>query len=132
MKVVINAEHGGFGLSDEAIERYVELSNFNLYRHFDTEWKTISYYTVPYDEYEKVHKQDKRTGNYYASNALCWSYRDIERNDPLLVQVVEELGEKVNSRYSLLSIVDIPDDIEWTIDEYDGSEWVAEKHRTWR
>jgi hypothetical protein len=28
--------------------------------------------------------------------------------------------------------VDIPLDIQWTIEEYDGDEWVAEVHRTWR
>jgi len=30
-----------------------------------------------------------------------------------------------------LKIVDIPDGVEWEIEEYDGMEWVAEKHRTW-
>ena len=28
--------------------------------------------------------------------------------------------------------VEIPDDVEWQIEEYDGSEWIAEKHRIWR
>jgi hypothetical protein len=28
-------------------------------------------------------------------------------------------------------VVEIPDGIEWSIQEYDGLEWVAEKHRTW-
>jgi hypothetical protein len=131
MKIVINSDYGGFGLSEEAIERYIELSDLTLYRHFDTEWKTISYYTVPYDEYEKVHKKDLKEGNYKDSNALCWSEREIPRNDSILVQVVEELGEEVNTQYSRLKVVEIPDDVKWQIDEYDGSEWVAEVHRTW-
>ncbi len=25
----------------------------------------------------------------------------------------------------------IPDDVKWQIEEYDGLEWIAEKHRTW-
>jgi hypothetical protein len=29
-------------------------------------------------------------------------------------------------------VVEIPDGVEWEIAEYDGLEWVAEKHRTWR
>ena len=33
--------------------------------------------------------------------------------------------------YAALKIVDIPDGVPWTIQEYDGSEWVAERHRTW-
>lgn len=59
------------------------------------------------------------------------SYTDIERYDPDLVAVVEELGEKACGPCSRLKIVDIPDDIEWYIDEYDGREHVAEEHRRW-
>jgi hypothetical protein len=29
-------------------------------------------------------------------------------------------------------VVTIPDDVAWTIEEYDGNEWVAEVHRTWK
>ena len=61
-----------------------------------------------------------------------WSYYDIERNNQHLVRVVEELGDGVNGRFSELKVVDIPDEVEWQLDEYDGAEWVAEKHRTWR
>jgi len=60
-----------------------------------------------------------------------WSYYDIARNDQHLVRVAEELGDDVNGRFSELKVVDIPDDVEWQIDSYDGLEWVAEKHRTW-
>jgi hypothetical protein len=60
-----------------------------------------------------------------------WSYYDIKRDDQYLVRVVEELGDDVNGRFSELKVVDIPDDVEWQIDEYDGLEWVAEKHRIW-
>jgi hypothetical protein len=28
-------------------------------------------------------------------------------------------------------VIEIPDDVEWEVEEYDGLEWVAEKHRTW-
>lgn len=56
---------------------------------------------------------------------------DIERNDPRLIQIVEELGEDAAGYGAMLKIVEIQDDVEWEIDEYDGSEWVAEKHRTW-
>ena len=61
-----------------------------------------------------------------------WYFSDISRDDPILVQLVEELGQKVNTRFSDLVIVDIPDDVDWDVAEYDGSEWVAEVHRTWR
>ena len=59
------------------------------------------------------------------------TYYGIERNDPCLVQVVEEHGAKANGRCADLKIVDIPVDVEWYIHEYDGLEAVYEKHRVW-
>jgi len=59
------------------------------------------------------------------------AYPDIERNDPDLVSVVEELGEKANGPDARLKVVEIPDYVEWYIEEYDGCEHVAEEHRRW-
>lgn len=56
---------------------------------------------------------------------------DLPRDDTDLVRVVREMGEKANGSCADLKIVQIPADVEWTIDEYDGNEWVAEKHRVW-
>lgn len=60
-----------------------------------------------------------------------WWYRDIARDDPILIHLVEELLEDANGDYAELKVVEIPDGVEWEICEYDGREWVAEKHRTW-
>jgi hypothetical protein len=57
---------------------------------------------------------------------------DIPRDDPRLVTVVEELGAALaGDHLAYLKVVDIPDDVDWYIDEYDGMEHIAEKHRTW-
>jgi len=56
---------------------------------------------------------------------------DGTRADSFLVKCVEELGEESFGQFAKLKIVEIPDDVEWQIEEYDGAEWVAEKHRTW-
>jgi hypothetical protein len=56
---------------------------------------------------------------------------DIERNNPILVEIVEQLGEAADGNYAKLKVIEIPDDVQWHIDEYDGDEWVAEKHRIW-
>jgi hypothetical protein len=48
-----------------------------------------------------------------------------------LIAVIEEMGDLADGRYSSLKIVEVPDDMEWEVDEYDGKEWVAEKHRVW-
>ena len=56
---------------------------------------------------------------------------EIARDDYDLVYIVETLGEKANTSYSMLKVVEIPADVEWQIEEYDGSEHIAESHRTW-
>ena len=56
---------------------------------------------------------------------------DLYRADPDLIEVVEELGEKAEGDCAKLKIVEIPDGVKWTIEEYDGMEWISEVHRTW-
>jgi hypothetical protein len=90
--VVINSDHGGFSLSEEAEARYKSMAGIT-------------------DE--------------------SWWYVDIERDDPYLVKIVREMGADANGRFASLKIVEIPSDVDWEIGEYDGREWVAEKHRTW-
>ena len=57
--------------------------------------------------------------------------RDIPRDDAFLIRVVEELGDAANGACADLKIVESPDGVDWEIEESDGTEWVAEKHRTW-
>lgn len=101
-KVVINTRHGGFGLSREAQDMYCAQKGID-----PGEWSSFG-------TYENFHEYE------------------LERDDPVLVDVVERLGEQAgNYNYSSLKIVEIPEDVKWTIEEYDGAEWVAEVHRTW-
>ena len=69
-KIVINVCHGGFGLSDKAMELYKIL-----------------------------------TGIPPATDLYYW---DIDRDSPQLVQIVEQLGERANNRYSTLKVVEVP------------------------
>ena len=82
---------------------------------------------------------NKTYGCFGLSTTAIKRYRELsdnpsftERNDPILVQVVEELGEISWADYSRLKIVEIPDDVQWTIEDYDGIESVHEVHRVWR
>lgn len=58
-------------------------------------------------------------------------YNDNIRNDEALVACVEALGDKANGRCAKLKVVEIPDDVDWYIDEYDGCEIIRERHRSW-
>ena len=107
MKVVINNKYGGFSLSHKAVMRYAELKEIKLYPNID-------------DITKRINKK-----NWYFSDG------DIKRNDPTLIKVIDEMGEESYGSHAKLKIIEIPDDIEWTIKEYDGLEWVAEKHRSW-
>jgi hypothetical protein len=121
-KVVVNGCYGGFGISNAAIVRYAEIKGIELVlvprtRYGDNEWQYHS------EHWERVGVEDE--------DDRYFSYYDIDRTDPALVQVVEELGNAANGDYAELRIVDIPDDVNWYIDEYDGIETVREHHRTW-
>jgi hypothetical protein len=47
---------------------------------------------------------------------------DLDRDDPVLVAVVEELGYAANGDCASLYIVEVPTGARWRIDEYDGNE----------
>lgn len=61
-----------------------------------------------------------------------WWDRDLARDDPYLVTIVREMGKDADGSVAELKIVEVPAGVDWVIEEYDGNEWVAEKHRTWR
>jgi hypothetical protein len=61
----------------------------------------------------------------------AYNYGNKERTDPKLIEVVEKLGEEANGEFAFLKVIEIPDDIEWFIDDYDGVETIREKHRSW-
>lgn len=57
---------------------------------------------------------------------------DMERNNPRLIAAIEKVGLEESSGSSAeLKIVEIPDDVDWYIHEYDGMEDVYEEHRSW-
>lgn len=137
MKIVINACYGGFGLSHLAVMRYGELAGMTLYCYNTDNEQPERYIHDPEDGYPPYATYSKKDlGDFptydelYAKDNIL-HYRGIDRNDPLLVQVVEEMGKQANTFASNLKVVEIPDDVEWTIDEYDGLECVDERHRSW-
>ena len=53
------------------------------------------------------------------------------RNDPILISIVKDLGTKANGSASKLVVVDIPDGLDYVIDEYDGIETLHERVTCW-
>lgn len=120
-KVVINRCYGGFGLSEEAFDRLLNAKGV-AYE------KGKSKYGIK-DSPDYYHAGHVGDDEFYIS---AYEYHSWEnRADQDLVRIVEELGEESWGRFAKLKVVNIPDDVEWNIEEYDGIEWVAEKHRTW-
>jgi len=64
-------------------------------------------------------------------HALGGNEADYDRDNPILVKVVETLGEEANTEYSSLKVVEIPDGVDYYIDDYDGMETIEECHRSW-
>ncbi len=71
----------------------------------------------------------------YAELGIEWDgygYRFAkDRTNPQLVAVVEKLGKAANGMCAKLKVVEIPDDVKWEIQEYDGREYVREESREW-
>lgn len=109
-KIVINKRFGGYGLSDLAKAEILTIKGIE--------------FEAKANEYQDLEFFDLETGE----ETFAW---DLDRDDPLLVCIVEALAEAANGDYSNLKVVEIPDDVKWIIEEYDGAEWVSEVHRTW-
>ena len=137
-ELVINAKHGGFGLSHEAMLRYAEIKNLPVYTETG-KFGFVKYSLVPFEErldakdvdWYSLSLEERAEHNRVYKEQTLYD-KDIPRDDPALVQVVQELGsKKASGRFAALKIVRIPDDIEWEIDDYDGLETIHEVHQSW-
>jgi hypothetical protein len=113
--IVINSRYGGFSLSREASLLYLDLAGIS--------------YTL--EEQEDRDTQNRLGSKIMINDQEFWG-RNISRDDPALVATVRRLGSNAGGDYAKLKVVEVPAGVEWYVEEYDGKEWVAEKHRTWR
>lgn len=101
MKIAINKCFGGFGLSKE------------LYEELGIKWDNYGYL-------------DNDDLGITSDNYLAY------RSDQRLIAAIEKIGEdRASGKMAKVRIVDIPDGIEWELDEYDGIESIHEVHRSW-
>lgn len=139
MEIVINNCFGGFSLSDKAERLYAKKAEFKIFRYHQTKHKFrdgVNLYEKCADNSDSfmtvVFKKDQgESFDVFPEDGGYWYSREIERTDKILIEVVKELGEKANGSCANLTIVEIPDGTSWEISEYDGSEHIAETHKTW-
>lgn len=139
MKVILNKCYGGFGISLEGYKLYAKKLGRDLfvyrnnylnhtYVKVDEDYADfgLDFFTIDlgetigrFDIPPEVWKND-------------YLYLNEEhRTDSVLVEVVEELGEKANGYRAQLKVVEIPDDMKYEITDYDGIETLHELHRVW-
>ncbi len=102
MEIILNKCYGGYGLSDEAVRLYLTKKNIPIVLNPAYASKYFKYYIVGDDE--------------------RFSDSSISRTDPIIIEVVKELGKRSNDSSAKLEIVSIPDGCQYLIDEYDGME----------
>lgn len=161
-KVVINKCYGGFSLSPAAVRRIAEMDGRPCYFYvLDMDggrfgkWRAATeeeaasafmFYALDLPTPDVINR-DLAPGEWHAMTdeqkaahnaeytAHVLTEREIARDDPRLVAVVEELGAGhrtgASGRCAKLQVVEIPAEVDFEIQEYDGMEWVAERHATW-
>lgn len=151
MKVAINTCYGGFGLSKIATIMLLRKKGYSdLYFY---KMKNDGLYWIY--RFERISEKDYLNNKDILSVMICTKdfgnlisiedneifdesiilERDLYENraDKDLIEVIETIGiASASGRFADLKIVEIPDDVDYTIDNYDGIESVHEKHRVWR
>lgn len=142
MKIVINSDYGGFGLSVDTVLNYAKRKNLSLYFYEYAMTEETSFYNKvdaakARDAFqlfyltEEIGERIDADDFYGLAEDFIFHVREISRTDPDLIAAIEEVGVEAADRYAKLKIIEIPDDVDYVIQEYDGAEWVAERHRTW-
>ena len=132
MKIVYNNCYGVFSLSHDAILAYAKLKGLTLYPE-TSDYKMVIYWTTPPEDRAdlikgadawKLATTEQRVASNEKHRKSVLYDRDIPRDDPDLVAVVEELGEKASGRCASLMIENLAPGTLYRITEYDGIESV--------
>jgi hypothetical protein len=126
-KIVISKTYGGFGLSEVAIRRYFEIKGQKVWLEPETLYTQV--WLVPPEERVKElpgewcdHPLSVRQEHNRLYDEQVWCARNLDRTDPILVQVVEELGQVAAGRHANLVIEELSKGTLYRIEEYDGYE----------
>lgn len=142
MKIVINTRPGGFGLSQACFLDLVEHDRAGL-EHIESMYEEVeleSFFPCRLENAPNVRHTDDTSLAPYAYDEVakeCISVNntaaDLRRNQRL-IEAIETKGPgwAAGPFCRGLKVVEVPDDVVVTVVTADnGSEHVAEKHRTW-
>lgn len=130
MKIILNKCYGGFDVSKEAYILYAKKKGLELYQYASdfANFKKCIYKKTNDETLFKDYFIKDMGDNIEISNEDYKKYHlyldDEYRQDPILIEVVEELGDKASGRFGRLKVVEIPDNCYYKIDEYDGVETI--------
>lgn len=127
-KIVYNACFGGFGLSYDAVMEYAKRKGFKLYCGGRSDSADFNAPYVALSRADVMGRGRVSFHSFFKSPDLNWDShfadKDIPRDDPDLVAIVEGMGAKANSGFSNLQIAEVRSGNRYRIDEYDGNESV--------
>jgi hypothetical protein len=109
MKIVLNKCYGGFSISKEAAELMAKNGC----------------------ERAKKELEESKKDNWFGYGYVDGMDGGYDRTSEHLILAVETLKEKADGSSASLRVIEIPDGIDYFIDEYDGIESVHEQHRSW-
>lgn len=109
-KIVINKCYGGFSISLAAAKFMAKRGN---------------------KQAKEEIKNFKKKGEFFGYGYSSQYKEKYSRTDPDLILAIETLKGKASGDVSKLTIIKVPNDIEWEISDYDGMERIEEKHKSW-
>lgn len=142
-KILINTDIGLFNLSYLASQYYLELSGHDpyIYRKDETVYTWINLNYIIEDNsgdygdilFSKVYQGHSIQHDNFDFNSVFFpGDLDCEREDENLIKTFETLGDKCNTEDCKLLIVEIPNNIEYYIDQDDDcGEVIHEYHKQW-
>ena len=142
MKIAINKCWGGFSLSPTATKLYLKKLGKKCFFYKQTKYT----FRGELEEHQKITLEQAEKASFFSVytkdmgekfpkhiDKHYWYENFYEkRTDKLLIETIEELGEaKASGNVAKIHIVNIPDNTQFEIDDYDGMESIHEKHRNW-
>lgn len=143
MKKIVISTNDYFGLSAKAVKRIAELKSMDIFFYMESPDKDGTFLKIKVEYADNnnrffefhcasVDLGDKTTSDELDKHCLYIEKQlETNRDDPDMIQAIEELGEESYCYYCGLKIIQIPDDVDWQIECDEFHEWVAEKHRKW-